>query len=146
MDPNPPSVEQKSANQDRREPEFETARGGALATDSAASEGETTWTEYADSVKEALGNLGRAVATFFVEFREPLVALLLVVVAAIAVAIARSVLRAINNIPLLAPLLELIGFGYALWFSFRYLLKHETRQELWGMVGELFDETFGKAS
>ncbi|MEH1819667.1 MAG: CAAD domain-containing protein [Nostoc sp.] len=41
-----------------------------------------------------------------------------------------AVLKAINDIPLVSPFLELIGLGYTIWFAFRYLLKDSTRQEL----------------
>lgn len=41
-----------------------------------------------------------------------------------------GVVNIINSIPLFSSLLELIGLGYFVWFSYRYLLFADTRREL----------------
>jgi hypothetical protein len=50
--------------------------------------------------------------------------------AIIAFKILLAILGAVNSIPLFAPFLQAIGFGYTAWFVYRYLLKASTRAEL----------------
>jgi threonine/homoserine/homoserine lactone efflux protein len=52
------------------------------------------------------------------------------VLAAIAVKLTLALLGAINDIPFLSLILELIGLGYTAWFISRYLLTAGSRQEL----------------
>ena len=40
------------------------------------------------------------------------------------------VVGAINAVPLLPKILELVGLGYTGWFVYRYLLFKESRKEL----------------
>ncbi|RLN04732.1 protein CURVATURE THYLAKOID 1A, chloroplastic-like [Panicum miliaceum] len=40
------------------------------------------------------------------------------------------VVRALDSVPLLPGLLELVGLGYSGWFVYRYLLFQENRKEL----------------
>ena len=54
-----------------------------------------------------------------------------------------SVLDAINHIPLLSPILELVGVGYSVWFVSRYLLKESTRAELVSEFDSLKEQVFG---
>jgi hypothetical protein len=55
-----------------------------------------------------------------------------------------AVLDAINDIPLLAPVFELVGIGYTAWFVYRYLLKVETRKELATEFESLKGQVVGK--
>jgi hypothetical protein len=41
-----------------------------------------------------------------------------------------AVLDVLDDVPLLSPLLQLVGLGYSLWFMNRHLLKAESRREL----------------
>lgn len=50
--------------------------------------------------------------------------------AIIAVWLSSIVVRAIDSVPLLPNLLELVGLGYSGWFVYRYLLFKENREEL----------------
>jgi len=56
------------------------------------------------------------------------------------------VLDSINDIPLLAPVFELVGIGYTAWFVYRYLLKVETRKELAQEFNSLKGEVVGQDS
>jgi hypothetical protein len=49
----------------------------------------------------------------------------------VTIYITLAVLDAIDDIPLLSPVLKLVGMGYSAWFVYRYLWKAENRQELW---------------
>jgi hypothetical protein len=59
-----------------------------------------------------------------------LVNLLLVFLGIVAVKLTLAIISAINDIPLLAPMFELVGLGYTGWFVYRYLLTKSSRQEL----------------
>lgn len=48
----------------------------------------------------------------------------------IALKVVLAILDALDDIPVVAPTLELIGVGYSAWFVSRYLLKSSNRQEL----------------
>ncbi|CAO2211010.1 unnamed protein product [Urochloa humidicola] len=50
--------------------------------------------------------------------------------AILAVWISLVVVRALDSVPLLPGLLEVIGLGYSGWFVYRYLLFQENRKEL----------------
>jgi hypothetical protein len=67
---------------------------------------------------------------FFIEYKQPLLTLALIVGAIITVKLLLAILDAASEIPLLLPLLELIGLGYSIWFLYRYILQASNRQEL----------------
>ncbi|KAK9207272.1 hypothetical protein WN943_017557 [Citrus x changshan-huyou] len=50
--------------------------------------------------------------------------------AIVAVWLSSTIVGAINSVPLLPKLLELIGLGYTGWFVYRYLLFKSSRKEL----------------
>lgn len=50
--------------------------------------------------------------------------------AILALWISLVVVRALDSVPLLPGLLELVGLGYSGWFVYRYLLFQENRKEL----------------
>merc|ERR1719356_1245246 len=50
--------------------------------------------------------------------------------AVVALLFTNSIVSSIEAIPLLPKLLELVGTGYSGWFTYRYLLKKESRAEL----------------
>ncbi|KAG6395036.1 hypothetical protein SASPL_145627 [Salvia splendens] len=48
----------------------------------------------------------------------------------VAIWLASTVVGAINSIPLLPKILELVGLAYIAWFVYRYLLYKSSRKEL----------------
>eukprot|EP00892_Ulva_mutabilis_P002288 jgi/Ulvmu1/1205/UM109_0003.1 len=48
-----------------------------------------------------------------------------------------SLVGAINRVPLLPKMMELVGLGYTAWFVYRYLLFKESREELIDDIDEL---------
>jgi len=48
-----------------------------------------------------------------------------------------TIVSAVNSVPLLPKLLELVGLGYTAWFVYRYLLFKSSREELKADVEEL---------
>ena len=53
-----------------------------------------------------------------------------------------TVVGAINAIPLLPKVMELVGLGYSAWFVYRYVLFKESRKELESNRGRFVDEDF----
>ncbi len=73
-----------------------------------------------------------------------LVNLLLAFLAIVAVKLILAILAAINDIPLLAPMFELVGLGYTGWFVYRYMLTKSSRQELVQEFEALKSQVVGK--
>ncbi|MDZ8054233.1 MAG: valine--tRNA ligase [Aulosira sp. ZfuVER01] len=55
----------------------------------------------------------------------------LIIVAIVFTRLAYTVGNAVDDVPLFGTFFEIVGFGYATWFTSRYLLSAQTRQELW---------------
>ena len=65
--------------------------------------------------------------------------------ALVALWLSSSIVGAINSVPLLPKLLELIGLGYTGWFVYRYLLFKSSRKELVEDIDVLKDKITGAA-
>ncbi|XP_011093327.1 protein CURVATURE THYLAKOID 1A, chloroplastic-like isoform X1 [Sesamum indicum] len=50
--------------------------------------------------------------------------------AIVAVWLASTLVGAVNSVPLLPKIMELVGLGYTGWFVYRYLLFKQSRKEL----------------
>jgi hypothetical protein len=107
------------------------------------SNNEQGWQEWVDVVIDFLAKVPEQLGNFFSEYKQPLTTLGLIVTAAITVYVTLSVLDAIDNIPLLSSILELVGLGYTAWFVTRYLLKASTRQELFAEFNGLKQQVLG---
>lgn len=59
--------------------------------------------------------------------------------------LANTVVGAINAVPLLPKVFELVGLGYTAWFTYRYLLFKENREELLDDVEALKKKIAGDA-
>merc|ERR1712216_1043853 len=57
--------------------------------------------------------------------------------ATVALWLSSTVVGAINAIPLLPKIMELVGLGYSAWFVYRYVLFKESRKELEQTVDDL---------
>lgn len=67
---------------------------------------------------------------FISQNRRAIINTLLALVLFIALRLTFAVLDVLDDVPLLSPLLQLVGLGYSLWFVNRYLLKAQSRREL----------------
>jgi hypothetical protein len=112
-------------------------------TDAPAS---SQFQELIEPVFDFLSTVPDEVGSFFSDYRKPLVTLLIFLSGIVTVYVVLSVLDAINNIPLLSPLLELVGLGYSAWFVYRYLLRANTRTELLQEFDVLKKQVVGKNS
>jgi hypothetical protein len=100
-------------------------KAGAIVKPPAPSaSADQPWQEWVQVATEFLSKLPDYVGDFFSSYQKPL--------------------DAINDVPLLAPIFELVGIGYTAWFVNRYLLKVETRKELANEFQALRGQVVGK--
>lgn len=123
-------------------PETKLLPPQTLSTDfSAPSNAE--WQHYGEKIAKFLQDLPSYIGRFFAENKSPLGVIGLIFGALIAVKLTLAILDAINDIPLIGPTFELIGFGYTAWFVYRYLLRANSRQELSSELQALKQQVFG---
>ncbi len=54
-----------------------------------------------------------------------------------------AILNVATSLPIVSPLLELVGIGYTGWFIYRYLLTSDRRQELSGKMSQIKQDFIG---
>lgn len=108
-----------------------------------ASEPNSQWEQTGKIISDFLEQLPEYVGSFFKTYRRPIVTIALILGALITFKLVLALLDAINDIPLIDPVFELVGMGYVTWFIFRYLLKTSTRQELATQIRSIQNEFFG---
>ena len=79
----------------------------------------------------------------FNDYKQPIVTVALIAVTFITLKVVLGVIDALNDIPLLVPTFELIGIGYLVWFSIRYLIRASNRQELSKVLQSLKGQVVG---
>jgi len=65
--------------------------------------------------------------------------------AVVAVWLSSTIVGAVNAVPLVPKVLELVGLGYTAWFVYRYLLFKSSREELVADIDELKKKISGAA-
>jgi len=116
---------------------------GTLAPGKKSPLSDQPWQEWLQPVWEILGKIPEYTGEFFSNNQQPLISIGLIVLGIVSVKILVAVLDAIDDIPLLAPSLQLIGLGYTAWFVWRYLWKASNRQELVSELDALKNQIFG---
>lgn len=109
---------------------------------STASDSAGQWQQIGVQVADFFSDLASYLIAFVKE--KPLVSLGLFLLAALSVKLTLAVLDALNDIPLVAPTFELVGIGYAIWFTSRYLWKASSRQELIEQIQVLKKQILGE--
>ena len=120
--------------------------GTAGATEDATAETVAQVKRVTAQVVDKLGDLDKYFGEFFVEYKRPLIALGLFFGLFLSIKMTLAILDALNDVPILAPSLELIGLLYSGWFIYRYLLKASNRSELASEMNALKDQILGRAS
>jgi len=116
---------------------------GTLATGTKSPLIDQPWQEWLQPVWEILGKIPEYTGEFFSKNQQPLISIGLIVLGIVSVKILVAVLDAIDDIPLLAPTMQLIGLCYTAWFVWRYLWKASNRQELLSELDALKSQIFG---
>lgn len=128
---------------------IEVNNGGTkllLPSDSPTESSNAQWKQYGERVATFLQTLPGYVTRFFAENKGPLGTIALIVGSLVTVKLILALLDALDDIPLIAPTLELIGIGYTGWFIYRYLLTAPNRQELSDQVKSLKNQVLGTDS
>jgi hypothetical protein len=101
------------------------------------------WRKIGEQISAFLSELPEYLGQFFSEYQRPLITVGLIVGSFVALKVTLAILDAINDIPLLAPVFELVGIGYTAWFVYRYLLRASNRAELVDEFNGLKRQLFG---
>jgi hypothetical protein len=102
------------------------------------------WREIGERIYDFLSSLPEYLSEFFGEYKRPIITIGLIFGSIVSVKLTLALLDAVNDIPLLAPTFELIGFGYAAWFIYRYLRTASGRTELTSKFDDLKAEVMGR--
>lgn len=97
---------------------------------------------YGQQALEYLGKLDY-LGDFFAKYQGPITTIVLIVAAFVTIKVILAAIDAINDLPLLSPLFEMIGIGYSAWFVWRYLLRASTRKELVEDIKALGEQVTG---
>ncbi|BAY09139.1 CAAD domain-containing protein [Calothrix sp. NIES-2098] len=117
--------------------EVKSSEPGNLSTITSADKSNDKVSEIGRNISEFLERLPANIVSFYNEYRLPVVSFAVLIAVMTALRIILAIINAINDIPLVAPFFELIGFGYVTWFVFRYFLKASTREELAGEINTI---------
>jgi hypothetical protein len=104
---------------------------------------EESWQALKRQVSTFFAKLPDSLSHFFQQNRRLLLTLGWIVLGFLGIRLLFSALDTIDDIPLIAPTLELIGLLYVGWFVYRYLIRASDRQELVQMIDRLKTEVIG---
>lgn len=116
---------------------------GSLAQLPSADQAKEQWQDVVDKLSKFLSDLPEYLSGFFSEYKRPITTIALIAGAIVSVKLILAVLGALDDIPLVAPTLQLIGLGYTAWFVYRYLWKASSRQELSNDFNTLKEQVLG---
>uniref|UniRef100_A0A804JD32 Cyanobacterial aminoacyl-tRNA synthetase CAAD domain-containing protein n=1 Tax=Musa acuminata subsp. malaccensis TaxID=214687 RepID=A0A804JD32_MUSAM len=66
-------------------------------------------------------------------------------VALVALWISSTIISVIDSIPVFPKVLEVVGLGYTVWFSSRYLIFKETRDDFFSKLDDLKEKILGRS-
>jgi hypothetical protein len=101
------------------------------------------WQEWVEPVMDVLAKIPDYIGQFFTDYKQPLLTVGLFIAGIITVKVTLAILGAIDDVPLLGSVLELVGLGYTAWFVYRYLWRASNRQELLTEFDALKNQVFG---
>lgn len=129
MESNVDKTETKVAEAEQQhQAEVSKESAGSITTFSGSEKPSSPqpWQEWLEPVNELFNKF----PDYLNQYKQPLIFLALFISSVVAVKVTLAVLSSINEVPLLAPIFELVGLGYTGWFIYRYLLRASSRQEL----------------
>lgn len=119
---------------------------GVMTTVTTTETTASQFQDIKDQVITILSELPAYLSNFFADYQKPLITVGLILAGGVSIKVMLGVLGALNDVPLVAPIFELIGMGYTGWFVYRYLLKASNRQELLTEIDSLKEQVVGKDS
>ena len=121
-----------------------TDQAGVMTTVTTTETSTEQFQDIKNQVVTILSELPAYLSNFFADYQKPLITIGLILAGGISIKVLLGVLGALNDVPLVAPVFELIGMGYTGWFVYRYLLKASNRQELLTEVDAFKEQVVGK--
>ena len=112
------------------------------ATDAA----EAAWASFQVKANAFLARAIQSTGTFFEQNKQLLSVLGWTLLTLLGIRVVFAALDAIDDIPLVTPVLKLIGLATVAWFIWRYLLRANNRHELAQMFNNAKAELFGDQS
>jgi hypothetical protein len=109
----------------------------------ATESSDTQWQKYGEQVSTFIGTMPSYIGRFYEQNKGAVWVVGGILGALVTVKLTLALLDAIDDIPLVAPTLQLIGLGYTIWFIYRYLLKAETRLELGQEINAIKAQVLG---
>ena len=120
-----------------------TESGSLTTVSSQETESEQQFENIKNTVINILSELPDYVGGFFNQYQKPIVTVSLAIAAFISLKVLFAMVDAVNDIPLLAPMFELVGMGYSAWFVYRYMLRASTREELLNEINGIKQQYLG---
>lgn len=125
-------------------PGLDATKPQSLAKIQSAPEADNQLEMIGAQVSQFLAEIPQDLNKFYSAYKTPIVALTVLLSSFVALRVLLAILAAVNDIPLVSPVFELIGIGYSGWFVFRYLLQAPTRKELAAEIESLKTQVTGK--
>jgi hypothetical protein len=128
------------------EPKIPKPEISELKTSSITAPRETNPTEIAtpQMTNELWQQVMQTWEEYFGEGKKSNLTIAIIIVATIPLLIVASgLLDFLNKLPLLPSVFELVGFGYSVWFVYRYLLLATRRKELTDAIAAWKNQIFG---
>ncbi|MBD2103313.1 CAAD domain-containing protein [Leptolyngbya sp. FACHB-261] len=116
------------------------------ATSTQVGTDENQWQRVGERLAWLTSDVPRQIANFLDRYQTPVKGLGIIALSIPFVVFTAALLRVIAVVPLLAPTLELVGFGYSAWFVYRYLLFADRRQELGTELDQIKGRVWGQDS
>ncbi|MEM1293135.1 MAG: valine--tRNA ligase [Cyanobacteria bacterium P01_H01_bin.162] len=123
----------------RSRPDTDPADGLSVGT--IAAEVTDFWVTMRPLLEEPLTYIQR----FFSDFRRPAGSLILFAALLITLQVLSAIVSTLESLPLVAPLLELVGIGYTAWFISKNLLYAPKRRQTWQQLAHWRQEVMGEA-
>jgi hypothetical protein len=109
-----------------------------------ASESQYDTEDVNKKLNEALANTGSFIQTKWEETEDKPAAVAVTFGALLALVAASSVVDAVDKIPIISDLIELVGVVVTGWFTYRYLVFGPDREELVSNIKVFLSKVYGK--
>lgn len=116
------------------------------ATNNAADAADEAWASFQVKANAFLTKAIQSTGTFLEQNKQLLSVLGWTLLTLLGIRVVFAALDAIDDIPLVTPVLKLIGLATVAWFIWRYLLRASNRQEFAQMFNNAKAELFGDHS
>lgn len=117
-----------------------------MQTEVTEAQRQAAWMRDRALIEDFFNQPGKYLSAYWQTYKPIVFLLIAFIVALIAVNFVLSMISFVTHLPIIGALLELVGIGYSIWFTQRYLLKAETREELFQQIDQLKQEVAGSSS